>query len=99
MLDWPEEAIKAYEEKVVEQAKLLTSQYTSRLLAENINTEAVILKGDPRSIILESAEKYKPAAIVMGTRGLGLLKRSFIGSVSDYVLHNASAPVIVVREK
>ncbi len=51
------------------------SQYTTQLLSENIKTEAVIVKGDPRQIVLEYGEKYRPAAIVMGTRGLGLLKR------------------------
>jgi nucleotide-binding universal stress UspA family protein len=33
------------------------------------------------------------------SRGLGLLKRSLLGSVSDYILHNSDAPVIVVREE
>ena len=119
-IDWQPEAIRAYEEKVEEQARILTSQYTNHLLSENIKTEAAIVKGDPRQIVLEYVEKYQPAAVVMGTRGLGLLKRytvcggvvlasagaqlfffhcsSLLGSVSDYVLHNSEAPVIVVRE-
>ncbi len=81
-----------------EQARILTSQYTNHLLAENIKHEAAIVKGDPRSIILDYIEKYHPAAVVLGSRGLGLIKRSFLGSVSDYILHNSDAPVIVVRE-
>ena len=35
--------------------------------------------------------------IVMGSRGKGTLRRTFMGSVSDYVVHHASVPVLVCR--
>ncbi|PAA60422.1 hypothetical protein BOX15_Mlig033942g2, partial [Macrostomum lignano] len=34
--------------------------------------------------------------IVMGNRGIGTLRRTFMGSVSDYVLHHAHRPTIIV---
>ena len=37
--------------------------------------------------------------IVMGTRGLGTVRRTILGSVSDYVLHHAHCPVIICRHK
>ena len=99
MKEWPAEAIHAYEQKVEEQARLLVQQYTaSHLLGTNIKTEAIIQKGDPRQIVLDYVDKYKPVAVIMGSRGLGLLKRTVLGSVSDYILHNCDAPVIVIRE-
>ena len=35
----------------------------------------------------------------MGTRGLGKIRRTFLGSVSNYVLHHAHIPVIIVPKK
>ena len=97
--DWPQEAIHAYEQKVEEQARLLVAQYSNELLtAGKVKCEAVIVKADPRQSILEHIEKYKPVAVVMGSRGLSLIKRSLLGSVSDYVLHNSDVPVVIIRE-
>ena len=33
--------------------------------------------------------------IVIGTRGQGTVRRTFLGSVSDYVVHHAHCPVAV----
>ena len=35
--------------------------------------------------------------IVLGSRSLGMIKRTIFGSVSDKVLHKSSVPVLVVR--
>ncbi|PAA59349.1 hypothetical protein BOX15_Mlig030568g3 [Macrostomum lignano] len=34
--------------------------------------------------------------VVMGCRGLGTMRRTFMGSVSDYVLHHSHVPTTVV---
>ena len=41
------------------------------------------------------AEELKPAAVVVGSRGLSGL-RAVLGSVSDFVVHHSPAPVLVV---
>ncbi|VDM20047.1 unnamed protein product [Hydatigera taeniaeformis] len=46
--------------------------------------------------IVKQAEKMDAHLIIMGTRGLGAIRRTFLGSVSDYVIHEASIPVTVV---
>ena len=33
--------------------------------------------------------------IVMGTRGLGAIRRTILGSVSDYVLHHTKIPLVI----
>ncbi|CAH1791997.1 unnamed protein product [Owenia fusiformis] len=45
--------------------------------------------------IIKVAEEEKADMIVMGSRGLGTIRRTILGSVSDYVLHHSKVPVIV----
>jgi nucleotide-binding universal stress UspA family protein len=35
--------------------------------------------------------------VVMGTRGQGTVRRTIMGSVSDYVAHHSKVPVLVFR--
>ena len=48
--------------------------------------------------ITEEAADEKAGLIIMGTRGMGTVRRTLLGSVSDYVIHHATCPVLVVRE-
>ena len=49
--------------------------------------------------ILHEADKCNADYIVVGTRGLGALKRAMLGSVSDNIIHHSTRPVIVVPYK
>jgi nucleotide-binding universal stress UspA family protein len=51
--------------------------------------------GKPAELIVEVAKKEEVSQIVMGTRGSGVLRRTLMGSISDYVLHHAHCPVTV----
>jgi nucleotide-binding universal stress UspA family protein len=42
-------------------------------------------------------EELGVGTIVMGSRGLGALKRALMGSVSESVVRHAHCPVFVVR--
>ena len=53
----------------------------------------------PGRIIVEVANKEKVNTIVMGTRGLGAVSRTLLGSVSDYVLHHAHCTVVICKER
>ena len=51
---------------------------------------------NPGEGICAAAKKENVDMIVMGTRGLSTLRRTVLGSVSDYVLHHTNLPVAVV---
>lgn len=54
--------------------------------------------GDPGGAICMVARDIDADVIVLGSRGRGVVKRVLLGSVSEYVLHHAACPVLVVRQ-
>ncbi len=54
--------------------------------------------GRPDAEIVGLAEELGAGLIVLGSRGLGPLRRALMGSVSDSVVRHARCPVLVVRE-
>ncbi|CAM0944920.1 unnamed protein product [Alopecurus aequalis] len=51
-------------------------------------------------VICREAERLKPAAVILGTRGRSLIQSVLQGSVSEYCFHNCkTAPVIIVPGK
>ena len=56
-----------------------------------------ILHGDegPKIVKLEHDKNFD--VIVIGSRGMSSLKETFLGSTSNYVLHKAKIPVMIVK--
>ena len=53
--------------------------------------------GSPTIVITEFAEQNNYDIIVIGSRGLGSISGLIMGSVSNYVVHEAHCPVLVVK--
>jgi len=49
--------------------------------------------------ILETAESEQVQLIVMGSRGHGAIKSLLVGSVTDYVLHRSTIPLLIIPER
>lgn len=58
----------------------------------------IIGKGDARDEVVDFVESVKADLLIVGSRGLGALKRAFLGSVGDYCVHHAHTPVLIVKQ-
>jgi len=56
-----------------------------------------IVYGDEGQKIIKFAKDKKFDLIVIGSRGHSGLKELFLGSTSNYVLHKASMPILIVK--
>ncbi|OON17271.1 universal stress family protein, partial [Opisthorchis viverrini] len=50
----------------------------------------------PGHAIIKAVGGHHGDVVVMGSRGMGVIRRTFLGSVSDYVLHHSHVPVVIV---
>lgn len=76
------------EELLAEEAQLL----------ERAGAAQTYLKEGPAvDTILDLAEELGAGLLVLGSRGLGPVKRLALGSVSEGVVHHAARPVLVMR--
>ncbi|KAL8603358.1 hypothetical protein ACOMHN_039721 [Nucella lapillus] len=53
----------------------------------------------PGEAVVKVATEQHVNLIVTGTRGMGMLRRTLMGSVSQYIVHHAHMPVLVCRQK
>ena len=60
--------------------------------------EAHFESGNPEVRIVAVAEELGAGFVVIGKTGYGGLRRALMGSISDYVVRHATAPVVVVGE-
>ncbi|KAL4225864.1 hypothetical protein ACF0H5_013853 [Mactra antiquata] len=83
---------KAHSEKYLQ-------SLTDRMKEANLHGKVKQTTGTPRTEILRVAEEEKVDMIITGTRGMGSVRRTFLGSVSDHVIHHSHVPVLVCRHK
>ncbi len=75
--------------KLVEAAKIFEEK--------NIKVNTLLTKGHPATTIIEEAKKGKYDLVVIGSRGLGGLKKLLLGSVSNAVAQEVESTVMIVK--
>lgn len=76
---------------------LLRSEVARIEQAGGAVAEAHLRAGDPAAEVVGLADELGASLLVVGSRGLGTVKRLVMGSVSEGIVHQASCPVLVMR--
>ncbi|KAK2186266.1 hypothetical protein NP493_207g01011 [Ridgeia piscesae] len=83
------------------ESKVLESKIVSLLLENGIPLSDISTRIErglkPGRVIVDVIDDVRAELVIMGSRGLGTLRRTILGSVSDYVLHHSNVPVLVVH--
>ncbi|KAI9096552.1 hypothetical protein DFS34DRAFT_145600 [Phlyctochytrium arcticum] len=91
MGDW----IDRTEQEYMLESHRLLKHYGAKVL--KAGCRAIALRGDPRDELVYKTKELHADLFIIGSRGMGALKRTFLGSVSDYCVHSCLCPVLVVR--
>ena len=88
-----------FNEEIQRQTENLFQEYRQYAQEHDFNDIDFVLEyGSPKVHISKNIPKdYQIDLIMMGATGLNAVERLFIGSVSEYVIRNASCDVLVVR--
>lgn len=78
------------------QSREVAAQCEARFVAAGLTVSSQVLKGDPGQSVVAAAKAQACDLIVMGSRQRGPVRRLLLGSVSNYVVHHAECPVLIV---
>jgi len=84
----------AEEEKRI---KGFLEQLGQKLKAAGIGGKVKSVGGNPGEVVVKTAQEEHAGMIILGSRGMGTIRRTLVGSVSDYVMHHAHIPVLVCK--
>jgi nucleotide-binding universal stress UspA family protein len=95
----PREMLERELEEAMQQAQHFLDEQVERVKEEGVSVaEAHLVRGRPERELVHLSEEIGAGLIVMGSRGLGGVRRALMGSVSDAVVRHAHCPVLIVRE-
>jgi nucleotide-binding universal stress UspA family protein len=76
--------------------EVLLSQKASALAAGSIEVIPLLLDGAPAEALGDTAEKYAPSLLVLGSHGGGWIERTLVGSVAEKALRSTRCPALTV---
>ncbi|XP_014775911.1 putative universal stress protein SAUSA300_1656 [Octopus bimaculoides] len=81
------------------QVKAQLEKFGEMLKNAGVGGKVKSINGRPGEVIVNVAKEDNASLIVTGTRGMGTIRRTLVGSISDYVIHHSPVPVLVCRSK
>ncbi len=97
----PDEQIERFiklQQENEQERKIIVNDALKVFEEKGLKAQSILAEGHPANTIVKVAKEEKYDMIVMGSRGLGGLKKLFLGSVSNAVAQEAKdCTVIIVK--
>ena len=96
----PDEWHKQLHENV-EKSKSIADGYKKMCEKAGVQCSVYVegTENSPGEKICQMVKEKEASGVVMGSRGLNFLRRTFLGSVSSYVMNHSGVPVVVTPPK
>lgn len=85
---------RALQERQTEHAWQLVERTCRELRDAGFESEGAVLSGSAGPHLLKEAENLSADLVVVGSRGQGPMRRTFLGSVSDQVVRHGPATLV-----
>ncbi|KAH3877040.1 uncharacterized protein LOC127870788 [Dreissena polymorpha] len=89
------EMLKDTEERTTDLVQKFSNKMKDKQMCGHVKQQC----GKPEEAIVEGAREEGAILLILGSRGMGKVRRTFLGSVSDYCVHHAHCPVLVCKFK
>jgi nucleotide-binding universal stress UspA family protein len=96
-IDSLEDLIKRNKSELQKSGEHILEEAEKHFKEKEIEVNKVLEYGDPADMICEYAENNDFDIIVLADKGMGGVKRFFLGSISDKVIRHANTSVLVVK--
>jgi nucleotide-binding universal stress UspA family protein len=88
---------KAFMAPVRKQTQVLLADVRKNFLKAGFQVDTELLEGNPRTQIVEAAQRLKTPLVCVGSKGLSGIERFTLGSVSEWVSTYSPVSVLVMR--
>jgi len=88
---------KALMAPVRKEIHVLLSESRKKILQAGFQVDTKLLEGNPRTQIVEAAQRLKAPLVCVGSKGLSGIERFTLGSVSEWVSTYSASSVLVIR--
>ncbi|CAG8464361.1 3713_t:CDS:2 [Paraglomus brasilianum] len=93
------EVVSSLEDQYRSNSHSLLKDFAGKLKTQGFECKAIAMRGDARDELVRKVDELNAEALVIGSRGLGVFKRTILGSVSDYCSHHCDCTVVIVKDK
>jgi nucleotide-binding universal stress UspA family protein len=99
---WRPLALERFDEleaQVMRQTEAFLVPARDRVTSQGLDCETHVAKGRPPQAIANEARRFRASLLVVGSRGLGSIEGTLLGSVSAELVDLAPCPVLVARRQ